>query len=207
MNIEYTLLGRLARVPSSGYELGRWLQTDGKYYGFKSSLSPIYRCLAALEKRGAIEHRVDSSDDAPDAKTYFLTVIGRQELVDWANSEYVPSDRPMDPDFMQRFLWAGQFGRDIAIRILRTELEFRLAQRAEDVARWRSPEATSPIPEVDIAWADSLHQLSHERGYTSTSLYLSWLELTLARLEHDQAAAPMPHQDGPLVATENAVSA
>lgn len=202
MNIEYTLLGRLSRVPSSGYDLGRWLKTEGRYYGFRDSLTPIYRALSLLEKRGSISHRIEPSVNAPDAKVYYLTAIGRQALIDWANSPYVPSQRPMDPDFAQRFLWAGQFGRDIAIRILRTELHFRLAQRAQDQQIVRTAASVDAIPEIDLAWAERLQQLGHERGYLSTSLFISWLEMTLMKLEREETAELALHQSNPIHETK-----
>ena len=40
MKPDYPLLGLLARQPSSGYELGKWLRTEGIFLGRKASMSP-----------------------------------------------------------------------------------------------------------------------------------------------------------------------
>lgn len=190
MKIDFLILGVLARQPSSGYELNRWIRERGRYHGFRASQSPIYRALARLLKTGAIEYEVSQSDLAPDAKIYNLTEIGRQKLLDWARSPFEPSIRPMDPDFMQRFIYGGQLGRDIAIRVVRAELNFRLEQKERDSRKDRSPVDLAPgaIPELDPGWAERVHQLAHERGYASTAQYIAWLELTLAALEREETA-------------------
>lgn len=191
MKIEYLILGVLALHPSSGYELHRWIRERGRYHGFRASQSPIYRALARLLEQGAIEYEISESDLAPDAKIYSLTQIGREQLLEWARSPFEPSQRPMDPDFMQRFVYGGQLGRDIAIRVLRTELEFRLAQKEADSRVTRARVSTVPgaIPELDPSWSDRVHELAHERGYASTAQYIAWLELTLAALEREERVA------------------
>lgn len=191
VKIDFLILGVLARQPSSGYELNRWIRERGRYHGFKTSQSPIYRTLARLLKSGAIRFEVSESDLAPDAKVYSLTDVGRDLLLEWAHSPFVPSIRPMDPDFMQRFIYGGQLGRDIAIRVIRTELAFRLEQKANDAHDHRTPAGLSPsaIPELDPSWAERVHQFAHERGYASTAQYIAWLELTLAALEREESAA------------------
>lgn len=191
VKIDFLILGVLARKPSSGYEINRWVRVRGRYHGFRSSQSPIYRALGRLLNRGAIEYEISESDLAPDAKVYNLTHVGIQELFDWARSPFVPSERPMDPDFMQRFIYGGQLGRDIAIQIVRTELEFRRAQKEADAHVNREPFGTAPggIPDLDLDWAERVHVLAHERGYASTAQYIAWLELTLAALEREEAVA------------------
>jgi len=197
VKIEYLILGVLALHPSSGYELHRWIRERGRYHGFRASQSPIYRGLARLLDQGAIEYEISESELAPDAKVYSLTQIGREQLLEWARSPFEPSQRPMDPDFMQRFVYGGQLGRDIAIRVLRTELDFRLAQKEADFQVTRRPVSTSPgaIPELDPSWSDRIHELAHERGYASTAQYIAWLELTLAALEREERAERDSHQD------------
>jgi hypothetical protein len=91
----------------------------------------------------------------------------------------------MDPDFGLRFTLAGQFGRDIALDVLRRELADREKQKAEQGTPEPVPAMPDPIPELDPGWAMELDRLAHERGYASTATYIAWLELTIARLEGD----------------------
>ena len=120
--------------------------------------------------------------NGPDAKVYRLTADGTAAVLSWARSPFLPSPRPMDADFTLRFVLAGQFGRDITIDVLRTELHYRRSQKATE----DPPVATAaqPIRELDAPVPGEVQLLAHERGYASTAAYIAWLELTLARLEN-----------------------
>lgn len=182
MKADYPLLGVLARNPMSGYDLGKWLEADGYYLGRSARMSPIYRALADLTNRGWVEPETVIRATAPDAKVYHLTLAGRAALVEWARSPYIPAPRPMAPDFIVRLNFAGQVGPDMALGIVRTELEYRVAQRAGEagprITSW--PEA---IPEIDRTWLEQVDFITHSRGWQSTSLYIGWLETVKAQLE------------------------
>ncbi|WP_052459830.1 PadR family transcriptional regulator [Tessaracoccus massiliensis] len=182
MRPDYPLLGLLARRPASGYDIGKWLRIDGRFLGRKPSMTPIYRSLADLQKRGWLSVTVDQRDAAPDAKVYSLTPAGRQALLDWAASPYEPAERPMAPDFTVRLQFAGQLGPTYALEIVRTELEFRRRQRqAEDTAL--ASENADPIPEIDLQWLQYLDAKAKDRGWQTTSWFIGWLETTERELE------------------------
>lgn len=187
MKADYPLLGVLARKPMSGYDLGKWLEADGYYLGRSPSMSPIYRALADLTTRGWLKPETVSRT-GPDAKVYHLTPSGRAAFVEWARSPYVPSPRPMAPDFIVRLNFAGQIGPDIALNIVRTELEFRVVQRAAEAG---PPvlQPADPIPEIDPTWLAQVNFITHARGWQSTSLYIGWLETVKAQLEAVLACA------------------
>ena len=52
--LDYTLLGLLARRPASGYDIGKWLRTEGRWLGRGPSMTPIYRALSAFEDRKSV---------------------------------------------------------------------------------------------------------------------------------------------------------
>src|SRR5665647_331370 len=183
MKADYPLLGVLARNPMSGYDLGKWLEADGYYLGRSASMSPIYRALADLANRGWVEPETVTRATAPDAKMYHLTPAGRAALVEWAKSPYIPAPRPMAPDFIVRLDFAGQIGPEIALGIVRTELEYRVAQRAAEagprIMRW-----ADAIPEINRTWLEQVDFITHSRGWQSTSLYIGWLETVKAPVSY-----------------------
>lgn len=182
MKVDYPLLGVLARGPMSGYGLAKWLEADGQFLGRKPSMSPIYRALADLADRGWIEATTVAREAAPDAKLYELTPGGREALIAWAHESYVPAARPMAPDFIVRLNFAGQLGSDIALKLVTTELDFRIMQRAAEAGpRWSLPK--DPIPEIHEDWLERLGFFTHSRGWQSTSLYIGWLETLKVELE------------------------
>ncbi|MFG2629262.1 PadR family transcriptional regulator [Streptomyces sp. NPDC048473] len=183
MQLDFVILGLLALRRFSGYDLRRWMDGKGQYLGYGVQLPQIYRRLAKLVERGWAEYDIDPRDGAPDAKVYRLTEDGRAALLDWARSPYEPSTRPHDPDFKIRFIFAGQLDREIAIDLVRTELDYRLRQTAGKNGALELPDYEAQIPEIDPAWAREVHLLAHEDGYASSRSYIVWLQLTLQRLE------------------------
>lgn len=185
---DYPLLGLLARKPASGYDIGKWLRVDGRFLGRKPSMTPIYRALANLQALGWVDAVVDPRDTGPDAKVYHLTPEGRAALVAWADSPFQPAERPAAPDLAIRLSFAGQLGPQYALKIVRTELEFRRRQRAEEMASLTELEA-DPIPEIDGDWLRYLDAKVHDRGWQATSLLIGWLETTERELTRQVAAA------------------
>ncbi len=179
MKPDYPLLGLLARRPSSGYDLGKWLRAEGLFLGRKPSMSPIYRALARLEELGWVVAHTDPREFAPDARVFHVTDAGLQALEEWAAGPFEPSPRPMDPDFMVRFNFAGQLGPAYALRIVETELAYRQQQRQEESLAEILSTNLNPIPEIDREWLGHINLLTRSRGWQSTSLYIGWLETTL----------------------------
>ena len=190
--LNYTLLGLLARRPASGYDIGKWLRTDGRWLGRGPSMTPIYRALADIEKRGWVDTRIEERDTAPPAKVYSLTPEGIDALTAWAAAEHRPSERPMAPDFTQRLSFAGQLGPEYALAIVRTELDFRRRQRAEEQDPVLPSADSDPIAEIDLDWLIHIDAITHDRGWQSTSLYIGWLETTERELVRECVRRGLP---------------
>ncbi|MBF6331435.1 PadR family transcriptional regulator [Nocardia transvalensis] len=181
--LEYVVLGTLALRPMSGYDLGKRMDGPGRFIGYRVGRPHIYRTLTKLADRGLVEFDIDPRDGAPAAKVYRLTDTGRRVLLDWAHSPYEPAPRPMDPDFMLRFLFAGVLGRGIAVRLLRTELDYRRAQDRDPMTIDELVADNDPIVDIDPAWAAHIMRTAHDHGRASMTSYIHWLETTLARFE------------------------
>lgn len=190
--LHYTLLGLLARRPSSGYDIGKWLRTEGRWLGRGPSMTPVYRALSEIEDRGWVSTRIEKRDAAPAATIYSLTPSGIEALKEWAASEHLPAERPMAPDFTQRLSFAGQLGPEHALAIVRKELEFRRRQRAEEQDPVLPSSGAEPIAEIDREWLERLDALTHDRGWQSTSLYIGWLETTERELRRECARRAIP---------------
>jgi DNA-binding PadR family transcriptional regulator len=185
MRLEFVVLGMLAMRPLSGYDIRRWMDGPGQYLGYGVQLPHIYRTMPKLVDKDWVEFEVDPRDGKPDAKVYRLTDTGYTALLGWARSPYIPSPRPSDPDFKLRLLFAGQLGPDIAIDLIRTELDFRISQAASPGWQAVAEMKLQPARGIDASWVQELHMTAHEHGYTATASYIAWLQLTLARFERE----------------------
>lgn len=180
--LESVLLGVVARRPSAGYDIRRYLERTGRTYGYVPQPSQIYRQLAALVKRDLLEFTIDSGRSGPDAKVYTLTPVGVRALLDWADAPFIPSERPLDAHFQLNFSLIGTISPVIALRMIETELEFRVEQEANwtpEPLEW----AEGGLP-FDQDWLDEVAFLGHARGNAMASVHISWLRTTAHRLRH-----------------------
>lgn len=182
MKFEYVLLGLLARRPYSGYDLRKWLETEGQFVWAKAHHSQIYRKLGQLETEGWVRHEVDAREGRPDAKVYRLTERGHEALLAWIHSPYEPSGRLQEIDFTARFSMTAPLDREAAVELLRTELAFRRAQIAKNRNRDRSLHYDEPLPELDQDLDRQIHESLHLLGAGAMDYWVAWLEESLYRL-------------------------
>lgn len=190
MKFDHVLLALLATRPWTGYELRKWLEQEGRYLRPEADQSQIYRLLTRLEERGWAAHEVDDRGSRPQAKVYRLTEDGREEVLRWARSPYVPSPRLQDPEFTVRFVFAGMLDPALLRELLVTELEACKEHVRLNRDRDRTLVFEDPIPEVDPDRARLLWDLTHVRGMNRMDSWIEWLEETLARLFDEEPPHP-----------------
>ncbi|MET4004931.1 MULTISPECIES: PadR family transcriptional regulator [Arthrobacter] len=179
--LECIILGHLVRTPMAGYDLHKWLNQEGPFFGYTPQPSQIYRQLTKCLDKGWVNLVIDHRNTGPDAKVYRLTDAGVATFKEWALSPHVPTVRPLDSDFQMRFLLTGILGPEVALKILSTELDYRRdQQRVKAYSDDLDPEDAAI--EVDATWHKELVRLGRERSYLLGTTYLTWLELTHARL-------------------------
>lgn len=163
MKLEILLLGALLGRPSTGYELKRFLDTDGRFLRSNTTMSQAYRTLAAMEKRGWVEHTLEERPGATDAKRYHVTEEGHTVYLDWLARPYNPPSRFQDPDLHVRLGNAAYMSVEQVIAVLDTEIETRLAE----VARFRHRTRSFDFPpgtdaELGRQMAEWLHRQNAE---------------------------------------------
>ncbi|MCX5322841.1 PadR family transcriptional regulator [Streptomyces sp. NBC_00120] len=183
MKFEYVLLALLSYRPFSGYDLRKWVDTEGQFLRSRAHHSQIYRLLGRMVDDGWVAYEVDPREGRPDAKVYRLTPRGRDVLMEWVRSPYDPPSRFQDADFLARFSFAAPLDKDAAIRLIRTELTYRRAQIAGNRDRDRHIAFENPLPELDQDLAREISDELHAYGASSVDRWVSWLEGLLRRLE------------------------
>ncbi|WP_129667726.1 PadR family transcriptional regulator [Phytoactinopolyspora endophytica] len=178
--LESVLLGLLARRPSAGYDIRKYLEKSGRIYGYAPQASQIYRQLASLVRRDLLEFEIDTGRGGPDAKVYSPTPAGFRAFLEWVDAPFQPSERPLDAHFQLHFALAGAVSPVVALRIVETELAFRLEQEANWAPDLFLP--TTVEEPLDLEWMDEAAFLGDARGNQLASAHISWLRTTSRRL-------------------------
>lgn len=178
--LESVLLGIIVRRPSAGYDIRKYLEREGRIYGYVPQVSQIYRQLATLVGRELLDFEIDTQRSGPDAKVYSLTPFGYAAFLAWVNAPFEPSERPLDAHFQVHYTLAGSVSPVVALRIVETELAYRLEQEAS----WHPDFSFGQqvLAPFDADWAEELSFLADARGNQLATSHISWLLTTGRRL-------------------------
>lgn len=189
MKLESILLGVLARQPSTGYDLKRYLDTFGRFLRSNTQMSQVYRSLYTMESQGWVTHTVEPRPGATDAKTYRITDDGVTVFLDWLTGPYQPPTRFQDPDFWVRMAFAGFMDRQQLLHLIDTEL----TTRREEIARFRFRDrhvATETDVPFDAVLAEVVGEWSHQTGAAAMDAHVASLQrLRTALLDTPEDAA------------------
>lgn len=190
--LESVLLGIIVRRPSAGYDIRKYLEREGRIYGYVPQVSQIYRQLATLVSRELLEFEIDTDRSGPDAKVYSPTPSGYTAFLAWVDAPFEPSERPLDAHFQVHYTLAGSVSPVVALRIVETELAYRVEQEASwhpDFTFGR--QVSTPF---DPDWVEELSFLADARGNQLATSHISWLLTTGRRLRRfiDRTGAVWP---------------
>lgn len=192
MKFDHLLLGLLAQQPRSGYDLGRWLATEGQFLRSNADLSQIYRTLSRMTAGGLVEFAVDERAHSPSAKVYSLTAHGVDELFAWLESPYEPRSRFQDADFLARFACGGILRPDTLLPMFDAEIAYREEQTQQYRGRDRSLPDHPGAVEYDRALAQELLDDGHAYGTAASDAWMAWLRTERAKLAERLGHAPAP---------------
>lgn len=176
MKFEEILLALIARAPCSGYDLGRWLATEGQFLRANADQSQIYKTLNRLVKNGHIEFTVEEREGAPDAKVYRLTQAGAEHLMRVTESQYVPPARWQEPDFTARLTCLVPLNPPTVLPLIETELAFRKDQ----IKRFRNRDRTVRLESerlfIDVEFMTEVLNGAHTYNAAEADSWVAWLE-------------------------------
>jgi DNA-binding PadR family transcriptional regulator len=187
--LEVVALSLLRARPRTGYDVAKWLEQSGPFVGYRAQASQVYRGMRRLEEQGFTSSAVEERDAAPDARVYSVTDAGLAALDAWIDSPYLPSTRPLDPDFQVRLRFSAVRGPAKLLELVRIELETR--RGTERTARALEPEVIDQrvadllqddAPAADRAWMLEATTLQEHRGHLMVASLISWLEIAELRL-------------------------
>ena len=181
--LDVILLGLLSTGDRTGYDVWKWFEGRGSFVGYSAGTSQIYRQLGRLVEWEWAAPVPDLPRSGPDTKLYRITGSGLKKLEDWIDSPYVPTRRPLDPDFQVRLRFAGSRSPEKALELVRIELEFR-RQGEEGMDRsFDDVLVSADAGPAERQWRGQWHLMQVERGHYMVSNLIAWLEATERRLQ------------------------
>ncbi|WP_205855645.1 PadR family transcriptional regulator [Phytoactinopolyspora endophytica] len=187
--LEMILLGVLLRKPSTGYDLKKFMDAQGRFMRSNTQMSQVYTSLGKMESRDWIQHTVEPRPGAQDAKLYSVTVEGETVFLDWLTGPYVVTSRFQDSDLFTRLSFAGFLGVDEVLRLLDTEIEARQAQVARYRHRDRSVPVATSLP-FDSELSDLVAEWSHRHGAAAVDAHIA----ACIELRHELAGRAVQNQ-------------
>lgn len=163
MKLEHLLLGILLVKPRTGYELSRFMETDGVFLRPKTQMSQVYRSLARMSDDGCVTYTTSSRPGAQDAKIYRATTAGSEFFLAWLRSPFRPVIAQYSYEFRARLFFSGFLGEQALIDILTTEIDARRRQIATFRYRDRTIEADAQVP-FDLELTVLVEGFQHESG-------------------------------------------
>lgn len=172
MKLEYILLGVLLEHPSTGYDLKKFLDMQGRFLRSNTQMSQVYRSLGSMEKQGWVTHSVSPRPGAQDAKTYRVTDEGATVFLDWLTGPYHPPTRFQDPELGVRLSFTGFMSAEQLLRILDVEIQTRQAQ----ISRYRHRDrrqAWAPTIPFDSELAEAVGERLHMAGANAIDTHVA----------------------------------
>ena len=178
MSLEFAILGFLNYHPYTGYDLKKVFDTSIRHF-WPADQSQIYRTLARLTEQGFAEVEKIPQEDRPDRKVYYITDLGRAELLRWLMGP-PPFGEPRSAPLIQVF-FAGQLSDEEVLakfELFVAATRAVLAQYEQIPGQLDPYEQEIPSPREHFFWL-----LTLDNGIRSMRANLEWAENVIAQIK------------------------
>lgn len=182
MKLEHYILGLLTINPRTGYEVKKYLDTEGRFERRRAPLSQIYTTLKRMAEDNLVTFVEQERDGKPDLKIYSITPKGQQCLVDFLHSPNKQTFRPSESSLLFRIRYAFLIEPQIIIRQIQEEIDFRHEQIRKFRHRDRTIESRT-LPARDLAYAQAIYDTIHGYGAQRMDQYVAYLESMITFFE------------------------
>ena len=168
MKLEYMILGILTINPMTGYDMKKYLDTEGRFGRSRAPLSQIYNTLKRMLESGWVCFDEVQREGKPDVKIYQNTEAGEAAFMDYLHSPVEPSFRYWESDIRYRVLFSFMLEPEVVLEQVRVELAYRREQIATHRGRDRSIRSENLSPE-QVAYAQEIYDMLHGFGARATA--------------------------------------
>lgn len=182
MKLEYSILGLLTIDPRTGYDVKKYLDTEGRFERRRAPLSQIYTTLKRMAENNLVTFVEEKREGKPDIKIYFITPEGRDYLIDFLRSPIKRVFRYNESSILFRTRYAFLVEPEVIIRHIRDELDFRQKQISQFRNRDRTMKSTI-LSAPELAYAQAISDEIHSYGADRMDVYIAHLQEMLAFFE------------------------
>lgn len=189
LKLEHYILGLLTLNPSTGYDIKKYLDTEGRFERRRAPLSQIYTTFKRMAKDGLVTFVEKERDGKPDLKIYSITPKGMSLLIDFLHSPTQQTFRYSESSMLFRIRFAFWVEPDVMTRQIQDELAFRYEQIRKFRHRDRAIYSTL-LPVDQLTYANAIYDELHSYGAVRMDHYVAFLEKMLAfyeekKVEHE----------------------
>ncbi|MCA9919925.1 MAG: PadR family transcriptional regulator [Anaerolineales bacterium] len=185
MKLEHYILGLLIINPSTGYDIKKHLDTEGRFTRRRAPLSQIYNTLKRMLENELVTFVEEKREGKPDLKIYSITSEGRKYLIDFLRSPVKLAFRHNESSIMFRIRYAFLVDVEVIIQQIQDELAYRQKQISMFRHRDRTIESTNLSPD-EVTYAQMINDELHIYGATAMDLYVNYLKEILTFFQNHQ---------------------
>lgn len=185
MKLEYLVLGILKINPMTGYDIKKYLDTEGRFGRKRAPLSQIYTTLKRMVENEWVYFEEEHREGKPDIKIYHNTEAGEKVFMDYLCSPVDPPFRFRESDILYRMMFAFLVKPDVIIDQIQTELDFR----KEQIAKFRHRDRkihTETLSDEQLAYAQEIYEKLHGFGARAIDDFVLSLEEMIVFFEEQK---------------------
>lgn len=158
---EYVLLGALMSGPRHGYEIMQFLDTAlGSTWHVGTS--QLYALLKRLEGEGLVSSTLETQEDRPSKRVFFLTDIGKKSFLVWVHCP-IENVRDIRIEFLAKLFFFGRLRLKEGDKLVKRQIQ--VLNKNKERLRKISENETNPYNRLVLdfkmstveAWLDWLH--------------------------------------------------
>lgn len=178
MKLEHYILGLLTINPSTGYDIKKHLDTEGRFERRRAPLSQIYTTLKRMHENGLVTFEEERREGKPDLKIYTITVEGKNYLTSFLHSPIEGSFRYSESSMLFRIKHAYLVDPNVIMGQIQDELSFRHKQIRKFRHRDRTIQSTL-LATDELEYAREIYDKLHGYGALRMDQYVAYLESML----------------------------
>lgn len=187
MKLEHYILGLLIINPRTGYDVKKYLDTEGRFERRRAPLSQIYTTLKRMHEDSLVTFTEEERDGKPDLKIYSITPEGSDYLLSFLRSPHKHAFRRTDSSLMFRIRYAFLLDPDVIISQIQDEISFR----QEQIRTFRHRDRTigsAMLSSAELAYAQAITDELHLIGSKRMDMYVEHLQEMLTFFESRREA-------------------